>query len=403
MRHLIGWGIAGALALTPGCQSIGEDSVTEAQVSSDEWLSAKAEIYRELAKRSLHGGDPDRTLKLLTEAVQFEQGDVESIQLLARLHLASGDLMDARTCVAWWLRLEPQSVSALCLAGIIEESLENMEAAERLYCLAIEADERDPMPLIDLHTFLLNNGRLTDAAVMRRRVLEQFPNRYEVLLDYGAFLESRGEWGEALMVLQEVRDLQPADLDLAVRVGTAALLVENDEAMERLEEELPPRARTENVSLALILAAVRLRAGDKEGVLLELDLLEKAGRHDPVISLLRGEILMAGDDLSGAEIAFQEALRQDSSLARAYSGLARVYLIRGQPDAARRSLESAVKFDPRSVENRALYAACLAQMGDLDSAREHLQVARVVGSAPLLVADVVRRFPQLAIESRESE
>jgi tetratricopeptide (TPR) repeat protein len=384
------------LALLPCCRTAAEQEATKSQIATGDWMSAKAEIYRELAVRSLRGGDPDRTRKLLAEALQFEEGDVRSIQVLARLSLTSGDLVEAKSYTQWWLRLEPDSIPALCLAGIIEESLGHTAEAETYFLRARDLDKADPRPLIDLHTFYLNRGREKEAAVVRADLRRRFPQSHEVLLDHGAYLESRGQWGEALESLQEARCMRPDDLDLAARVGTAALLDDRDEVLGELDRGLPPHARLADASLALILSAARLRAGDEEGVLQELELLEGPARRDPVICLLRGEILIGRKDLTGAEAAFREALAQDERLARAHGGLGRVHLLRGQPDAARRALRRAVELAPRGAENRALLAACMAQVCDFDNAYEQLAVARESGGAARLVAEVELRYPQLA-------
>ena len=390
-----------SLALLAGCETVRETPTTE--IDAKQWLTAKAEIYRELAMRSLRGGDPDRTRRLLAEAVQFEGGDVRSLQLLARLSLVSGELVEAKSYARWWLKLEPESIPALCLNGIVDESLGNHAEAEAFFRQAATIDAEDPWPLIDLHTFLLNRGKETEATAVRELTMRKFPDCSEVLIDHGSYLESQGHWMEALVVFQEARELQPEDLDLAVRVGTAALLAGQDQVLLELEDHLPPRTRLEDASLALLLAAMRLRTGDDEAALGELDLLQGSAREDPVVWLLRGEILLSRQDLTGAEAAFRETLHRDERIARAHGGLARVYLARKQQDAAGRSLQRAVELDPRNAVNRALLAACLAQACDFARASEHLEVARRSGNAPLLVHEIERRFPQLEPQRSKRE
>jgi Flp pilus assembly protein TadD len=389
------------LALLASCQTV--SSTPEIAVDSEQWLAAKAEIYRDLALRSLRSGDLERARQLLSEAVQFEEDDVRSLQLLGRLCLASGDLVEAKTYSRWWLRLEPDSVSALCLNGIIDESLGNFAEAEGFFHRACDLDPDDPRPLVNLHTFLLNRGREAQAASVRKLTRERFPDCHEVLLDHASYLESRGQWTSALEVFQEARELRPQDLELAVRAGTAALLGDREEVLVELERELPPRARLEDASLALLLATQRLRSGDEEAVLQELDLLGGAAREDPVVCLLRGEILLGRQDLAGAEAAFRDALRHDDQMARAHAGLARVQLARGQQHAATRTLQRAVDLEPRNAVSRALLAACLASVGDLERASEHLDVARYSGKAALLIQEIEQRFPALVAADSQEE
>lgn len=387
--------------LATGCRTVDEPTKKEVNVAG--WMEAKADIYRELAMRSLRGGDPDRTKKLLAEAVQFEAGDVQSLQLLARLNLASGDLVEAKSYARWWLQLEPESVPALCLNGIVDESLGNHEEAEASFRRAVILDTDAPWPLIDLHTFLLDRGEEVEAAAVREATLQRFPECHEVLLDHGAYLESHGQWAEALAEYQAARKLKPEDLDIAVRVGTTALLDGRDDVLAELEQSLPPRARLEDATLALLLYTSRLRAGDEESALRELDLLARSAGSDPYHWLLRGELLLGREDLVGAEAAFREALRLDDELARAHAGLARVHLSRGSIDAALRSLRRAVELNPLSAVDRGLLAGCLARVGETEKAREHLDAARRTGAAPRLVAEIEGRFPELARPASESE
>lgn len=401
MRYL-----PGMIALVLGvvlvsCQTTKDE--TKNEVDTEGWMAAKAEIYRELAMRSLRGGDPERTKRLLAEAVQFEAGDVRSLQLLARLLLASGELVQAKSYARWWVQLEPHSVPALCLNGIIDESLGNLEEAEAAFRQAAIVDAGDPWPMIDLHTFFLNRGKEVEAATVREVTLQRFPDCHEVLLDHGAYLESRGQWTEALAVFQEAREMEPENLDIAVRVGTTALLGGRDDVLVELEQSLPPRARLQDASLALLLSALRLRSGDEDSALRELDLLEGTASTDPTVWLLRGEILLGRQDLAAAEAAFQEALNQDERLARAHAGLARVHLSRGRLDAAVRELRRSVQLEPRNAVGRGLLAGCLARVGDVDSAREHLDAARSAGDAPDLVREIEQRFPELAPPSSETE
>ena len=75
-----------------------------------------------------------------------------------------------------------------------------------------------------------------------------------------------------------------------------------------------------------------------------------------------------------------------------YQALSR-QIARGKPDAAGRALRRAVELEPASAVNRALLAACLARVGDLEQASEHFEVARISGRAPELVREIEERLP----------
>lgn len=381
-------------AMLGGCATV--ETTPRDPLDAAEWRSTKSRMYQDLALQCLRAGDHDRARRLLQQAVQFDSKDHSTLELLARLAQAQGDLETATQAARLLQEAEPQSIAALCTLGGVAEARNQYEEADALYRRAMAIAPGDERPAIHLHRLLLTQARDADADALRVQLTARFPNAIEANLDHGAHLAANGQWTNAAAAYQAVLAVRPEDASAATGFALCTVMDRRPSEALELGKRLPPHVRSEHPSLALTMAVAHLRAGNCPAALRELDLLGPAARGTPALRMLRGEILLQSEHLEAAQAEFEAALLAAPNTARAHAGIGRVHLARGKPHAAARAFELAVQLDPDNAVSQLLFATALARSGDLARAARHVAIARRTPEALPLVEELSRQHPELA-------
>lgn len=370
-------------------------------LEATEWRSSKARIYQELALQCLAAEDHDRARSLLQQAAQFDPRNEQTLELLARLAYVGGDHGLAGSAAKQLQQMRPDSVAAACTLGAIEEASTRPAAAEAHYRQALAAATTDPRPGIDLHRLLLSLGRVAEAAALRTDLRRRFPQTVEPLLDHASWMAAEGQWQAAADGYDQA--LISASNDPAAATGyvLATVLAQQPERALELGSRLPPRARAENPSLALALANAEVRRGDLASALRELDLALPTARATTTLRLLRAELLLRMGQTELAREEFEHVLAHEPSTLRAHSGLGRLHLAAGRAHAASRSFEAALRLQPADGVLHALQAAALLANGEPVPARRHAELAATTATGKTLVAELVRRCPDLLTSTGE--
>lgn len=386
-------------AILGGCTTF--ETTPRDPLDAAEWRSTKSRMYQDLALQCLRAGDHDRARRLLQQAVQFDSKDHSTLELLARLAQAQGDLDTATQAAKLLQESEPQSIAALCTLGGVAEARNQYDEADALYRRAMAIAPGDERPAIHLHRLLLTRARDADADALRAQLAARFPSAIEANLDHGAHLAASGQWTSAAAAYQAALAVRPEDASAATGFALSTVMDRRPNEALELGKRLPPHVRTEHPSLALTMAIAHLRAGDCPSALRELDLLGSAARGTPALRMLRGEILLESAHLEAAQVEFEAALLVAPSTARAHAGVGRVHLARGKPHAAARAFELAVQFDPDNAVSQVLFAISLARSGDLSRAARHVGIARQSPEALPLIEELIRQHPDLAATGGE--
>jgi tetratricopeptide (TPR) repeat protein len=392
-RRLAPFAPALLAVLAAACTTV--DSAPRDPLDAGEWKSAKARMYHDLALQCLRAQDHERARSLLQQAVQYDAREPRTLELLARLSYAAGDLDGAIGAARMLQALDPESAAAACTTGAVAEARNQPAEAEAAYRRAIAAKPADPRPLVDLHRLLLATNRAAEAAAVRARLDRDFPRALEPRLDHAAHLAATGSWPEAAAAYEQSLAARPDDPAAAVGLAVTAVLGNKPEQALALGSRLPPHARADHPSLARALAVAQLQAGSCEAALRELDLAGAAAGGGRPLHVLRGEILLQSGLVEPARTQFELALAADAANARALAGLGRAHLAGGRDHAAARALEQAVALRPANGVDRALLAAALYRTGDVAAAARHAAIARRDAAARPVVDDLLQREPRL--------
>ncbi|HVS66833.1 MAG TPA: tetratricopeptide repeat protein [Thermoanaerobaculia bacterium] len=164
---------------------------------------------------------------------------------------------------------------------------------------------------------------------------------------------------EAARVLELAVALAP-EFDKAVNnLGVVYLRRgESQRAIELLRRGL--ESDPDNVPLMSNLARAYQQTGQIEQANELFDRLEKVNKTNPFFYVYRGDMALAGGDMTSALSYMRKAYQTDSNLPEVHLGLVRVYLALGKMTEAQHHVERALKLDATNEEARK-FAAMLAR------------------------------------------
>jgi tetratricopeptide (TPR) repeat protein len=201
--------------------------------------------YREEAAALVNSGQYAAAQRAAQHILDHYPDYIQGRQLLGRALLGAGCLLDAAAQFSWVLSCDPESAGARLGLARVHRALGNADVAQTYLERAFDlfpgdADLRREMnDLLDSDAHLVADQReMTRAALARiyarnglgdkaiqefEAVLEQEPNRYDVLLALAETLWRHGRHVEAVTVCHRVLDALPHALKANLIVGAAWL------------------------------------------------------------------------------------------------------------------------------------------------------------------------------------
>ena len=239
-----------------------------------------------------------------------------------------------------------------------------------------EAD--DPKRLIDLDTdiqdvvTLYQAGRLDQALVRVRGVLEKRPDMPLALEHLGFLLREKGDLAGAVATLRRAVALAPEDPDPAALLG--AYLNESGRAKEAAEV-LAPYAAREDPDLDVLMAhgAALFQSGRTREAEATFD---RALAIDPSSALAKanlGTVFLGVRDYRRARAVLAESIALDPDVSLAHNALGVVAAETGNPDEAIEHWKRAVELNPKEWDTLFNLGKLLRQRGREAEARRYIE------------------------------
>jgi putative PEP-CTERM system TPR-repeat lipoprotein len=257
--------------------------------------------------------------------------------------------------------LAPSDPTILLLAGYVDLSLNALPQAETDLKRALELAPRSESARLMLVSIYLRSRQTAKAlATLQPLLAGPDPKAVAMALAGEAYHQS-GDNKTAEVWLAKASRREPDDKSLRRSVVLDRLANGGGPAvLEELREVAGSDTGT-TVDLALI--AAYLDRGDFEAALGAIDTLEKKQPGQPLAAMLRGRVLLARKDLTGARTSFDQALALDPDYFVAITGLAAVDLAEKKPLIARARFETLLAKNPRNVQALLSLASLLAASG----------------------------------------
>lgn len=269
-----------------------------------------------------------------------------------------GDHKRVRELTQPLIRGENDSPQVLYLAGMAEQRLGALDAAERLLSRSVAALPTALEPRRELGALYVRRSRPEAALLVLKPLMDGGSEDASTWRYAGQAHALAGDFRQADAAFAKAAKFQPDDPRTVIAVGAALLARGDVDAGTRtLQGAADLDAKGIDADLALVSVHVQRREFEKA-----LRVVDGIARKRPGAALpdqLAGNVHLRRGDTVAARRAFEQALTREQNFAPAIESLARLDIADGRPEAARQRFEALVKRDQRAA--RAMMA--LAELG----------------------------------------
>ena len=351
---------SGALALL--------DQIIAKQPNSLKARLDRAGLYLLLGRDADAKADNDAILAM-------KPTDVQAIFMRALLAARARDFTTADTQMDQLSRYLGRIPRAYYLQAVVKQNLGQLEQAEEAASryAAREPDDMDgikllariqllkrkPVPVINLLTGVAAAGR-ADSDV------------HDLL---GRAFSLNGQSSEAVEAFRQAQLLAPDNVGVNMRLANARLRVgETDAAIVDLERSL--RLAPGDTTVSEQLFAASLATGDLSRAAEALDRIKASLGDTPTVGNLEAVLLMARVDLDAARVRLADVIRRSPDFTLAKFNLARLALLEGKHAESEQLLADILSANPSSDPALTMYVGGLVGGGKISQAIEVLERAR---------------------------
>jgi putative PEP-CTERM system TPR-repeat lipoprotein len=305
-------------------------------------LAAHVAIFNMLMQQ----GKLDEATKQLDELKTFAAKNPQTRLLEAQLAYRKKDFKAAREIAQALVQQAPGNPRALELAGAAELQAGNAAQAQIYLEKALQLAPALPLARRLLIVSYLRSGQpakalaeLNAAAAKEGLPPALYSLAGEVYLQNGDAKKAEEYFAKALK-------LDPDDARKRTALAITHLAAgKGEEALGELQDIA---ASDSGTSADLALISAHLRARDYAKALAAIDKLEAKQPDKPLAANLRGRVLLAQKDSSGARRSFERALSIDPNYFAAAASLAQLDLADKKPDDAKKRFEALLAKNPKN-------------------------------------------------------
>lgn len=308
-----------------------------------EFFAAHAAIVSLL----LQQGKTDEAAQQLASLKKIAPNNSQAIYLDAQIAYQKQDYKGADELLQQLLKAAPNHPGALQLAGAVAFQQKSLGQAETYLNKALQASPELTLARSLLISTYLRSGQPAKALSTLQPVLDKIEQDSNMLALAGEVFIQNGDAEKAEEYFAKASRLDPQDAKKRTSLALTHLVKGQESAFGELENIAAADTGT-TADLALISAYLRRKEFDK--ALKAIDGLEKKQADSPLAANLRGQTLMAKQDLAGARKSFERALTISPVYYPAAASLARLDLAEKKPDDARKRFESMLVADPKNPQ-----------------------------------------------------
>jgi cellulose synthase operon protein C len=271
----------------------------------------------------------------------------ETLLFEAQFAYLDGNFQRTRELTEQLLRVFPEDVRTLQLAGVTELRLNNLTQAEAHLGRVMKALPEAPVPRQLLARIYNRTGQPGKALEVLQPLVTGANADSNSLTLAGEALLQTGDMARAEAAFARAARGNPQAT--TARAALALGQVARGNASAGFAELEAAAAADPGIRSNMALIAARMRTNDSAGALRAIDELQKKQPDSPVAHALRGSVLLQRRDTAGAANAFEQALQIDPLYYAATAGLAAIDLAAGRPEGAEKRFRDLLQRDPRNT------------------------------------------------------
>lgn len=366
--------LSGDLHLMGSRISLAETAYQEA-LAKDPRSSA---ALRGLGETLYRAGRYAESLARFEAGLQADPDDVLVAVGVAKAQLALERVREAATVLGRLRQSNPKHYAVNYWYGRTEEAAGDREQAERAYAMAIDVGGTDPL-VVDAYVAmaLLKNqqGRREEAQKVLLTAQQKLPRLPKIFDAIGQLALSEGRYASAIDQFKQALALNPTDLGVKFRLGTALRKNREFEAAAKAFDEVSS-VDGDYPGLALERGQLYETSGRTEEALRAFELALAKAPTDPDLMLRVGCGKVAAGRSQQAEQLLKKVLEQRPTSAETHHCLGRAQLLEGSNLAtALRTLERAVELDPHRAEYHLYVGWAANEAGRVSVAEQALRKA----------------------------
>ncbi|MBO0858662.1 MAG: tetratricopeptide repeat protein [Chloracidobacterium sp.] len=315
------------------------------------------EANHNLGEFYIQQGKLDAAIPYLEKAQRINPEHYVNSYDLAMALFQTGDLARARAQIQRVIKWK-DAAELHTLLGDVEEKTGNLVAAAEEYQRAAQMEESEDR-LLDLGNGLIKINAFDAAAQIFDYGLKKYPRSAKLRIGLGIACYSRGQYDNAIRLLCEATDLEPADprpyLFLGEMYGVSAEMADEiTRRMARFVKEHPENALA-HYYYAVNLGRARRGPGSTVDFAQVETLLKRAIALDPKLPQAHfelGVLYTEQQQYTEAIAAFRSAIKLNPEMGKAHYRLALIYQRAGQKEMAAREMEIYKRLKDHEADTR---------------------------------------------------
>ncbi len=312
--------------------------------------------------------------KQIAAIKKFAPNHPQSKYLEAQWAFQSKDFKLARDLSQQVLKVAPNNIQGLQLAGVVELQLNSAVQAEVYLGKALQLAPQLPLARRMLTTSYLRTGQTSKAMATLLPGLNQPNVDPELLSVAGEVYLQNGDIKKAEDYFEKAAKQDPKNAKKRTSLALTQMAAgQVDTAFNDLQNIA---ASDTGVTADLALISSHLRRQEYDKALKAIQGYEKKQPGKPMAAILQGRTLLAKRDTAGARLSFERALSIDPTYFPAVASLAAMDMTDKNADGAKKRFEALLAKDPKN--SQALLA--LAELAARSGAGKD-EVAKLIGNA----------------------
>lgn len=285
----------------------------------------------------------------------------QTLYVDARLALYDRDVKTARERTQQLLRMAPEHVGVLQLAGAVESQAGWPLAAEAHYLKALSLDPQLPLARRNLAQVYLRLGQPQKTLQVIEPLTRPDSVDAEALSLAGEARLQAGDPRGAEALYQRAAKISPNDS--RVRTALALMNLERGDPATAFGQLEGLAAQTRDTAADMALVSARLKRGEYDQAMRALDTMERKQPKSATVYEMRGLVYAERRDHDAARAALEQALVLEPSRYSAIAKLAALDLRQGRTVDARKRVEAVIAAEPRNFAARMTLAGLRAGEG----------------------------------------